>query len=836
MESRRDFLKKAALLSGAAFWWSVPESIRRAIEINPELGTTFLDAEHIVILMQENRSFDHSYGSLQGVRGLNDPRAHVLPNGNPVWLQTNVDGEIFAPFRLDIKETNITWIGGLPHSWGNQVDARNDGGYDKWLIAKPSGYKGYSKKPMTLGHYTRQDIPFYYSLADAFTICDQHFCSSLTGTTPNRFYLWSGTIRDEANPEVKAHVYNEELDHGHEVKWTTFPERLEDAGISWKIYQNEIDLATGLSGEESYWLSNFGCNPIEYVSQFNVRLSPRHRKHLEARLQALPGEIDALQQKQFTGNATEAELKQLTRLKAELKDTQEGLERWSEENWNRLSQREKNLHEKAFTVNENDPDFRKLDSLTYQDGATQRQVKVPKGDVFHQFRQDVQDGKLPTVSWLVSPESFSDHPSSAWYGAWYVSEALDILTQNPEVWKKTIFILTYDENDGYFDHVPPFVAPNPYKAESGKVSEGIDPRMEFITEEQDLRFRPRYKPRESSIGLGYRVPLVVASPWSRGGCVCSEVFDHTSVLQFLEHFLSHKTGKKVEESNISAWRRTVCGDLTSIFQAYNGEKYELPSFLARDEFVEGIHKAQFKSPPTGFQQVSPEDAEAIRQGQKKAPNVGSQERGTRKSCALPYELYVDGGLSDDGSALQISFRVGNKVFGERSAGSPFNAYAYLGDGKMQARAYAAAPGKELSDRWRLESFEGRKFHVRVDGPNGFMREFRGDGSGRFEVKTDYVLDKTKMPTGELELTIRNRSGRARKVDVADRAYGKATVSRTVASGKSETIRVSTKDSHGWYDLAVLIPDSEAFVHRLAGRVETGQWSISDPAMGNPAGL
>jgi phospholipase C len=95
-------------------------------------------------------------------------------------------------------------------------------------------------------------------------------------------------------------------------------------------------------------------------------------------------------------------------------------------------------------------------------------MAIPKGDVLHQFRKDVGTGHLPAVSWLVAPENFSDHPSSAWFGAWYVAEALNILTRNPEVWKKTVFVLTYDENDGYFDHVPPFVAPDPDNPESGK--------------------------------------------------------------------------------------------------------------------------------------------------------------------------------------------------------------------------------------------------------------------------------------------------------------------------------------------------------------------------------
>src|SRR6202042_2209092 len=159
----------------------------------------------------------------------------------------------------------------------------------------------------------------------------------------------------------------------------------------------------------------------------------------------------------------------------------------------------------------------------------QQEMKVPKGDILHQFRQDVDGGKLPTVSWLSAPEKFSDHPTAPWYGAWYVAETLDILTRNPEVWKKTIFVLTYDENDGYFDHVPPFVAPDPGNPESGKTSPGIDASVEYLQLAQDLKRDPAKEPRGGPLGLGYRVPLVVASPWSRGGYVCSQVFDHTSV-------------------------------------------------------------------------------------------------------------------------------------------------------------------------------------------------------------------------------------------------------------------------------------------------------------------
>src|SRR5262249_9212178 len=126
MDTRRDFIKKASLLAGGAGLMSaLPASVQRALAIDPPPGSTWLDAEHIVILMQENRSFDHCFGTLQGVRGFNDPRAIRLPDNNPVWLQRNAAGETYSPFRLNIKDTKATWVGSLPHSWTNQVDARN---------------------------------------------------------------------------------------------------------------------------------------------------------------------------------------------------------------------------------------------------------------------------------------------------------------------------------------------------------------------------------------------------------------------------------------------------------------------------------------------------------------------------------------------------------------------------------------------------------------------------------------------------------------------------------------------------------------------------------------
>ena len=248
------------LLSGAAGIATLPASIQKALAINPEAGSTFLDAEHIVLLMQENRSFDHAFGTLRGVRGFNDPRAIQLPNKNKVWLQTNAKGETYAPFRLDIKDTKITWMGSLPHSRESQTGARNNGRHDNWLEAKKSGDEDYAHMPLTMGYYTREDIPFYYALADAFTVCDQNFCSSLTGTDPNRLHFWSGTVRAKHDENARAFTFNGDVENG--VEWRTFPELLEENNISWKVYQNEVSIDNGMTEEEDQWLGNFGDNVL----------------------------------------------------------------------------------------------------------------------------------------------------------------------------------------------------------------------------------------------------------------------------------------------------------------------------------------------------------------------------------------------------------------------------------------------------------------------------------------------------------------------------------------------------------------------------------------------
>jgi phospholipase C len=835
MPTRREFLKIAALASGAAGLANLlPEAIHRALAIEPEPGSSYLDAEHVVILMQENRSFDHSFGSLRGVRGFNDPRAITLPNGNPVWVQTNDAGQSYAPFRLNIKDTNATWMGSLPHSWTNQVDAKNHGKYDRWLQSKRSGNAQFADMPLTLGYYVREDIPFYYALADAFTICDQHFCSSLTGTTPNRLHLWTGTIREQQSPDSPANVLNENVDYGAEVSWPTFPERLEDHGISWKVYQNELSVPTGFEGQEETWLANFGDNPLEYFSQYGVYYSTNHQRHFESLAKSLPSEIAALQD-QAAASDDPAIKKQLQEKTALLAQVQKSRDKWNAESLEKRSARKKTLHAKAFSINDADPHYRQLDTLVYRDGDVEREVQVPKGDVLHQFRKDVATGQLPTVSWLVPPEAFSDHPSSAWYGAWYIAEVLDILTQNPAIWKKSIFILTYDENDGYFDHVPPFGAPNPRRPETGLVSPGIDTALEFVELQQELKHKPADQARENSIGLGYRVPLIIASPWSRGGCVCSQVFDHTSPLQFLERLLSHKTGTEIKEPNINQWRRAVCGDLTSAFQSASETDSSIPPFPGRDTFIEEIHKARFKGLPTGYTVLTKQDIQQIRLDPAASPQLPTQEPGVRRSAPLPYELVVDGTLDDERSRFTIQMEASSEAFGSKAAGAPFIVYARTRPDDFHTRDYALEPGTRLADSWALSDFENGAYDLAVHGPNGFFREFHGDSTDPdLEIRFQYgrTPPSDSLLDSKVEIHVTNRSDRQRyTIEVRDDSYHGDTISRALSPGESAMLVIDTDRSFGWYDLGVAVSESKQLSKKYAGRVETGKWAYSDPAMG-----
>ena len=213
--SRRRFLQ---LAGGTVASTMLSDSIARALAIPANRATRSLrDIEHIVVLMQENRSFDHYYGVMRGVRGFGDPHPVTLPSGKPVWYQAQ-GSTVVPPFRPDVGNLALTFIEDLDHSWDGTHEMFNNGDWDQWLPAKTT---------TCMAHMERSDLPFHYALADAFTVCDAYHCSMLGPTDTNRYYMWTGWDGNDGRGGGPV-IANDEKGYG----WRTYPELLQKAGIS----------------------------------------------------------------------------------------------------------------------------------------------------------------------------------------------------------------------------------------------------------------------------------------------------------------------------------------------------------------------------------------------------------------------------------------------------------------------------------------------------------------------------------------------------------------------------------------------------------------------------
>jgi phospholipase C len=412
-------------------------------------GARLSDIEHVVILIQENRSFDHYFGTMRGVRGFGDHPVSgpgVFSQSWPANASKPPLGRLL-PFHLDTSNTDATCTNDITHEWGPQHRSWNGGAMDGFVTAHVAD-DGPALGTMTMGYYTRADIPFVYALADAFTVCDRYHCSIFGPTDPNRLYSLTGTIDPDgkaggpvitnpgAGPDDITGLYS----------WTTMPERLQEAGVSWRFY------------------SQLGTNN-NVLSLFKQYRDPTSPLLQNALLPTFPG----------------------------------------------------------------------------------------------QFQADVAAGLLPQVSWVVAPTYFDEHPPAPpKLGEWVTSQVLSALVANPAVWERTVLFVTYDENGGFFDHVAPPTAPPGTPGEYV----GVHP------------LPPEAAGTAGPIGLGFRVPAMVVSPFSTGGLVCSDTFDHTSLLRFIE------TRFGVGVPNLSAWRRSVTGDLTSTLNLAAAPAKTAPSLPA----------------------------------------------------------------------------------------------------------------------------------------------------------------------------------------------------------------------------------------------------------------
>jgi phospholipase C len=474
--SRRRFLKAAVAGSaGLSLTSRAGGLIARAASYGTRCAS-LSDIEHVVIVVQENRSFDNYFGAYRGVAGFSDPNVLKQPShlGQPVWYQYGwgpgdkapLASHHLLPFHLDTKRTNAECSDDITHAWVAQHKSWNGGAMDRFVATHVSrDWDGVVAGPMTMGYYTRSDLGFYYAMADAFTICDHYHCSVMGPSTPNQLYYLSATIDPGGKaggpvvdnpsstipgaPGTLAFVPGSGAPGLH---WETMPEALEKAGVSWKFYQPPGSQALD-------FISN---NSLLYFPKFRDPSSPLFEKGL---LPSFPGD----------------------------------------------------------------------------------------------FQADVASGKLPHVSWVTSMSALDEHPPSPIpVGELFVIEqVLTTLLSNPAVWERTVVLLTYDENGGFFDHVPPPVAPPG------------TPR-EWITVQPAVGDAGGIK---GPIGLGFRVPMLAISPFSVGGLVSSDVFDHTSTLRFIERRFG------VPVPNLSAWRRSVTGDLTTAINFAAGARPVPPSFM-----------------------------------------------------------------------------------------------------------------------------------------------------------------------------------------------------------------------------------------------------------------
>jgi phospholipase C len=446
---RRTLLRAALAAGGAGVLAAASRSggaeaaaIARSAASTAPAGSDLGAVEHVVFLMQENRSFDHYYGTYRGVRGFDD---HP-PGSLGAFAQAWPDGRdsTLLPFHLDTASGIGECTTDLDHSWEGEHLSRGPGDNGAFVSTHTRAeFEGPEQGVLTMGYYRRSDLPFYYALADAFTICDNYHCSVLGPTHPNRLMSLSGTIDPTGHAGGPVLITSHEPDAVYSVRWDTVPEVLEDAGVSWKVYSPQGAIYAPAFFEK-YGLGTTDAI-LPYFAQYKDPASA--------------------------------------------------------------------LYQKAF-------------------------LPLYPGD----FVADIGSGTLPAVSWILPPAGYDEHPSSPpALGEWFTSRVLAALVSNPEVWSKTVLFHMYDENDGFFDHVPPPTPPQ------GTAGEYLGPSS-LPADAKGIR---------GPVGMGFRVPLLVLSPFSRGGHVASEVFDHTSQLRFLEERFG------VRAPNVSAWRRRTAGDLTS---------------------------------------------------------------------------------------------------------------------------------------------------------------------------------------------------------------------------------------------------------------------------------
>jgi phospholipase C len=358
--------------------------------------------------------------------------------------------------------------------------------------------------------------------------------------------------------------------------------------------------------------------------------------------------------------------------------------------------------------------------------------------------------------------------------------------------------VTFDENDGFFDHLPAPAVPS-YNLDgtlAGKST--VDPAGMYFdngnSEQHYLDKRDTISGNLRPWGMGPRVPMYILSPWSKGGWVNSEVADHTSIAQFIEKRFG------ITIPAVSPWHRAVSSDLTSAFDFVTPNDPEFPRMPDTSDYEK--RDAASKSLPKAVAPATPSSL--------------FQEKGTRFSRALPYRLHCHLQVLEKEHKIRLLFE--NKG----AAGAVYHVYDLHNLDAIPKR-YTVESGKSLDDEWELPA-KGN-YDLEVFGPNGYFQKF----SGNIHTNEPVTAIRYDHEKGGLSVVLRNAGNSALHLAISSNAYDHAgKPSFDIAPGKSREQHWNLAGSGNWYDFSVRSADG--YHHRFAGRVETGRHSISDPAM------
>ena len=677
--TRRRFLQYTALASAAAApagaaAGAVHGTSAVAKALPKGWSGTIADVQHVVILMQENRSFDHYFGTLSGVRGFGDKQILTYPNGHNIFRQPDAartDLGYLLPYNLT-DQTD----GDLDHGWIGDHEAWNGGLWNNWVPAKTEE---------TMGYFTRAEIPFQYALADAFTICDGYHQAIMGPTSPNRMYLWTGTSSGwTSNPD------DYKVDFGPDAgtaEVTTYPERLQKAGISWQVYTND---QVGDSGSyPDYFLGDYGDNPLWFYQQYN----PTNSTQGGTGVLAAHGAVTP----------------------------------WK------------------------------------SNGGAPPLSKTHAAYVLSSFIKAVKSNKLPQVSWIVAPAGYCEHPSyTPDYGAHYVNTVLHTLFSNPDLWKTTALFITYDEHDGFFDHQLP---PYPEPSVTGEYIDGLP------------------------IGPGTRVPMLICSPWTRGGYVDSNVYDHTSMLKFLAAW----TG--AQPANVTGWRESVTGDLTSAFD-FKHPDFSIPKIPTLDH-------TWALTQLTGGSTTPPAE------GHQKMPAQESGTRPHRPTVHQPFaDVTVNRATGQVTAALTNTGQVGVSLAIYPDAHVPFT-----------CTPMTVLHSSRRSYVWDATQTAGR-YAFSVYGPDGFLTSFAGEivpASQNGGPVPGVTAAPRRAATKTLDLTLANEGHERIVYTLTPNDYEGCRETVTVGPVSTRTINWPT-DRYGYYDVVITANTADGFRRRYAGRI------------------